>query len=98
MCWLLDTVCVSCLIQAQLGITEAELKELISERERKVEEIHSSLREIKVSDVVSVRLQEESSLKDCIYLFSNTCTLFVCFVKIACYIVPGANQRAEIFS
>ncbi|KAL3997099.1 hypothetical protein ACER0C_009755 [Sarotherodon galilaeus] len=33
--------------KAQLGITEAELKELISERERKVEEIHSSLREIK---------------------------------------------------
>uniref|UniRef100_A0A3Q2V496 Bloodthirsty-related gene family, member 1 n=1 Tax=Haplochromis burtoni TaxID=8153 RepID=A0A3Q2V496_HAPBU len=33
--------------KAQLGITEAELKELISERERKVEEVHSSLREIK---------------------------------------------------
>lgn len=49
--WLLDTVCVFCLIQAQLGITETELQELISERERKVEEVHSSLREIKVSDV-----------------------------------------------
>lgn len=33
--------------KAQLGLTEAELKELISERERKVEEVHSSLREIK---------------------------------------------------
>ncbi|XP_039860087.1 nuclear factor 7, brain isoform X3 [Simochromis diagramma] len=33
--------------KAQLGVTEAELKELISERERKVEEVHSSLREIK---------------------------------------------------
>uniref|UniRef100_A0A3B4GIE7 E3 ubiquitin-protein ligase TRIM21-like n=1 Tax=Pundamilia nyererei TaxID=303518 RepID=A0A3B4GIE7_9CICH len=37
--------------KAQLGVTEAELKELISERERKVEEVHSSLREIKVSEV-----------------------------------------------
>uniref|UniRef100_A0A3P9ARA6 Nuclear factor 7, brain n=1 Tax=Maylandia zebra TaxID=106582 RepID=A0A3P9ARA6_9CICH len=44
------TLCVFCLIQAKLGVTEAELKELISERERKVEEVHSSLREIKVSD------------------------------------------------
>ncbi|XP_005747929.1 E3 ubiquitin-protein ligase TRIM21-like [Pundamilia nyererei] len=35
--------------KAQLGVTEAELKELISERERKVEEVHSSLREIKDS-------------------------------------------------
>ncbi|XP_076740636.1 E3 ubiquitin-protein ligase TRIM39 isoform X3 [Maylandia zebra] len=35
--------------KAKLGVTEAELKELISERERKVEEVHSSLREIKDS-------------------------------------------------
>lgn len=70
--WLLDTVCVFCLIQAQLGLTEAELKELISGRERKVEEVHSSLREIKVSDVVSTRLQDRMCL------FSHTCTLFVC--------------------
>lgn len=76
--WLLDTVCVFCLIQAQLGVTEAELKELISERERKVEEVHSSLREIKVSDVVSTRLQGAASLMDRMYLFSHTCTLFVC--------------------
>lgn len=34
----------------------------------------------------------------CIYSLTRALCLFVCFVKIACYIVPGANQRAEIFS
>uniref|UniRef100_A0A3B5B3B3 Bloodthirsty-related gene family, member 1 n=1 Tax=Stegastes partitus TaxID=144197 RepID=A0A3B5B3B3_9TELE len=35
--------------KSQLGITEVELKDLIREGERKVEEIHNSIQEIKVS-------------------------------------------------
>ncbi|XP_038158838.1 E3 ubiquitin-protein ligase TRIM39-like [Cyprinodon tularosa] len=35
--------------KSQLGIHEVELKELISERERKVEEIHKSVREMKAA-------------------------------------------------
>ncbi|XP_070778161.1 E3 ubiquitin-protein ligase TRIM39-like isoform X2 [Enoplosus armatus] len=35
--------------KSQLGIAEVELKDLICERERKVEEIHSSLREIQAA-------------------------------------------------
>lgn len=42
-------MCVSCVLQSQLGISEVELKDLISGKERKVEEIQSALREIQVS-------------------------------------------------
>lgn len=52
---LISNACVThtlvffCLFQSQLGITEVELKDLICERERKVEEIQNSLQDIKVS-------------------------------------------------
>lgn len=42
-------MCVSCVLQSQLGISEVELKDLICGKERKVEEIQSALREIQVS-------------------------------------------------
>lgn len=38
-----------CLLKSQLGIAETELRDLLSERERKVEEIRESLEEIQVS-------------------------------------------------
>lgn len=38
-----------CLLKSQLGISETELKDLISEREKKVEELQESLKEIQVS-------------------------------------------------
>lgn len=44
-------MCVSCVPQSQLGISEVELKDLICGKERKVEEIQSALREIQVSAV-----------------------------------------------
>lgn len=41
-----------CLLKSQLGISEAELRDLLSEREKKVEEIQESLEEIQVNLVV----------------------------------------------
>lgn len=38
-----------CLLKSQLGISETELRDLISEREKKVEEIQESLEEIQVN-------------------------------------------------
>lgn len=37
-----------CLLKSQLGISETELRDLLSEREKKVEEIQQSLEEIQV--------------------------------------------------
>lgn len=42
-------MCDFFLLQSQLGISEVELKDVICEKERKLEEIHNSLREIQVS-------------------------------------------------
>lgn len=42
-------MCVSCLLQSQLGILEVELKDLICEKQRKVEEVQNALREVQVS-------------------------------------------------
>lgn len=42
-------MCVSCLLQSQLGILEVELKDLICEKQRKVEETQNALREVQVS-------------------------------------------------
>lgn len=38
-----------CLLKSQLGISETELRDLISEREKKVEEIQESLEAIQVN-------------------------------------------------
>ncbi|KAG7235857.1 hypothetical protein INR49_002054 [Caranx melampygus] len=52
--------------KSQLGIAEVELKDLISERERKVEEIHSSLREIQMIEMShqAAAHRAQSLLKD----------------------------------
>lgn len=42
-------MCGFCRLQSQLNISEVELKDLICEKKRKVEEIQNSLQEMQVS-------------------------------------------------
>lgn len=51
-----------CLLKSQLGISETELRDLLCEREKKVEDIQESLQEIQVSlDTHTIRRDEVTS-------------------------------------